>query len=76
MWYFIMEKQSIRYNLENGEELYRDVHKIEIVYQANKITLDMPGWYPIDNNEGIFDKEDMKVYSKVINNLKEQCKFQ
>lgn len=65
-----MNKEEMRYNPETGEELYRDIRKIEIVYQDRKMKFDMPGWYPADNDEGIFDKEDMKVYSKAINRLK------
>lgn len=65
-----MDKQKVRYNPETGEELYRDVRQIEIIYQSSKMKFDMPGWYPTDNNNGIFDKEDMKVYSKAINRLK------
>lgn len=65
-----MKKDEVRYNPETGEELYRDVRTIEIVYQGNKMEFAMPGWYPKDNDEGVFDKDDMKVYSKAINRLK------
>lgn len=65
-----MNKEEKRYNPETGEELYRDIRTIEIMYQDSKMKFDMPGWYTADNDEGIFDKDDMKVYSKAINRLK------
>jgi len=31
---------------ETGEILHRDVRPIEFSYKGEKITVNMPGWYP------------------------------
>lgn len=54
-------------NPEAGEELFRDVRRIEYDYKGINFSVDMPDWYPKDNDEGIFTKEDMKVYSRTLN---------
>ena len=57
-------------NPETGEELFRDIRKIEYEYKGVKFYANMPGWYPKDSDNGIFTKEDMKVYSKALNLVK------
>ena len=58
------------YSPETGEELFRDVRRIEYEYKGLKFYADMPGWYPRESDKGIFTKEDMKVYSKALNRAK------
>jgi HTH-type transcriptional regulator/antitoxin MqsA len=58
------------YSPETGEELMRDVRRIEYEYKGVKFHADMPGWFPKENNNGIFTKDDMKVYSKALNRAK------
>ena len=40
-----MEK-GIKIHLETEEILHRDIRPIEFSYKGEKITVDMPGWYP------------------------------
>ena len=55
---------------ETGEILRRDVRPIEFTYKNRKITVEMPGWYPADNDDGIFSQEDMKVSDAALRYLK------
>jgi len=61
-----MQTQKTYRNPETGEELFRDIRRIEYEYKGTKFYVDMPGWYPKDNDEGIFTQEDMKVYDKAL----------
>ena len=53
-----------------GEELFRDVRRIEFEYKGVKFCADMPGWYPKDSDEGVFTNEDMKVYDEALHAAK------
>ena len=55
---------------ETGEILRRDIRSIEFSYKGEKITVEMPGWYPADNDDGIFSQEDMKVSDAALKYLK------
>ena len=55
---------------ETGEILRRDIRPIEFSYKGEKITVEMPGWYPADNDDGIFSQEDMKVSDAALKYLK------
>lgn len=59
-----------RIHPETGEELERDIRPMLISYKDLKETVDMPGWYPKDSNNGIYSKEDRKVYGKALRRLK------
>ena len=41
---------------ETGEILHRDIRPIEFSYKGEKITVDMPGWYPEEGDEGILHR--------------------
>lgn len=56
---------------ETGEILHRDVRPFEFSFRGEKITIDMPGWYPEKNDNGIFTQEDMKVAGNALRTLKE-----
>lgn len=58
---------------ETGEILHRDIRPFEFNFRGKKITIDMPGWYPDDNDEGIFTQEDMNVAGKALRELKARC---
>ena len=63
--------EEIRYDVETGEELRRDIRPFTITYQGHNKTFDMPGWYPAnDECEATFTQEDLKVYDKAIKELK------
>ena len=55
---------------ETGEILWRDIRSIEFSYKGEKITVEMPGWYPADNDDGIFSQEDMKISDAALKYLK------
>ena len=59
---------------ETGEILRRDVRPVEYEYKGEKIIVDMPGWYPLQGNEGICSMEDMKVAGKALAMLKARQK--
>lgn len=62
---------EIRYDIETGAELKRDVRPFTITYQGQSKTFDMPGWYPENNEcEATFTQEDLKVYDEAIKELK------
>ena len=57
---------------ETGEVLHRDVRPIEYTYKEQKIIVDQPGWYPTEGDEGIFNRQDMKVASKALEIMRER----
>ena len=55
---------------ETGAQLRRDVRPLTLAYKGESITVDMPGWYGDQPDEGMFDPEDMKVSDRALNRLK------
>lgn len=55
---------------ETGKILHRDIRPVEYQYKNEKIIVDMPGWYPDDDSDAIFTREDMKIYGNAIRILK------
>lgn len=55
---------------ETGEILYRDVRPIEFNYKGETITLDMPGWYTPEGDDGVYSMDDMAVHDKALRILK------
>ena len=55
---------------ETGEILHGDVRPVEYSYKEQKIVVDQPGWYPAEGDEGIFNRQDMKVASKALEIMK------
>jgi HTH-type transcriptional regulator/antitoxin MqsA len=55
---------------ETGAPLHRDVRPLTLTYKGQSITVDMPGWYGDQPDEGIFEPEDMKVSDRALNRLK------
>jgi len=64
---------DVKYDVETGEKLVRDIRNITITYQGYSKTFPMPGWYPEDNDEGTFTQEDMKAYDRALNQLKAEA---
>ena len=50
--------------------LHRDIKPYEFSYKGETIILNMPGWYPDDDSDAIFTREDMKVHDKALDILK------
>ena len=40
-----------------------------IAYKGLDETLNMPGWYPKNGDDGLFSKDDRKVYGKALRRL-------
>lgn len=59
-----------RIHPETGEILRRDIRPVEFSYKGERITVDMPGWYPPEGDDGIFTHEDMKVSDQALKILK------
>ena len=55
---------------ETGKILHRDVRAIEFAYKGERIFVDMPGWYPDDDSDGVFTHEDMIVSDQALRILK------
>lgn len=55
---------------ETGDLLHRDVRPLTLTYKGHSITVDMPGWYGDNSDEGIHTGEDMKVSDRALNSLK------
>lgn len=66
--------EDVRYDVETGAELKRDIRPFTINYQGHSKTFDMPGWYPAsDECEATFTQEDLKIYDKAIKELKAEA---
>jgi len=50
--------------------LFQNVRPIEFSYKGEKITVNMPGWYPAEGDEGIFTRGDCKFSDKALRILK------
>lgn len=61
-----------RIHPETGEILRRDIRQVESVYKGERIVFEMPGWYPANNNNGIYTREDMKFSDAALRILKER----
>ena len=55
---------------ETGEILHRDVRAITYTYKGEGITVNVPGWYPANGNDGILTREDCSVGDKALAELK------
>lgn len=55
---------------ETGAPLHRDVRPFTLTYKGESITVDMPGWYGEQPDQGIFEPEDMKISDRALNRLK------
>ena len=62
--------EAVKYDVETGEKLARDVRPLTIAYHGYRKTFDMPGWYPEGDGEATFTDEDMKTYDKALKELK------
>ena len=55
---------------ETGEILHRDIRPVEYTYKGEKITVNQPGWYPAEGDNGILTREDCKVADEALMILK------
>jgi HTH-type transcriptional regulator / antitoxin MqsA len=58
---------------ETGAQLHRGVRPLTLTYKGESITVDMPGWYGQNPEEGVHSGEDMKVSDRALVRLKAQA---
>ena len=63
---------EIKLDPVTGKKLKRDVRPYEVKYKNLIKIISMPGWYPMEDDEGIFTPQDMDIYSEALNQLKAQ----
>ena len=59
-----------RFHPETGALMHRDVRPLTLTYKGESITVDMPGWYPAESNEGILSGKDLDVSDAALKILK------
>ena len=62
--------EETRIHPETGEILHRDIRPVKYTYKGESITVDQPGWYPAEGDDGILTSEDMDVSDKALRILK------
>ena len=65
--------ETVKYDIETGETLTRDIRPLTITYQGHSRIFDMPGWYPAGEGEATFTDDDLKIYDKAIKELKAEA---
>jgi HTH-type transcriptional regulator/antitoxin MqsA len=55
---------------ETGELLTRGVRPFEVAYKGARIMVDLPGYYPAGEGEGVHVGDDMRVVDKTLRELK------
>lgn len=57
---------------ETGEILYRDVRPFVVTYKGRTKTVDLPGYYPADGDDGVHVGDDMEASDAALRALKEE----
>ncbi|TDR29115.1 type II toxin-antitoxin system MqsA family antitoxin [Aquamicrobium defluvii] len=57
---------------ETGETLHRGVRPFVVTYKGKSITVELPGYYPVNGDEGIHVGSDMAVSDAALRTLKEE----
>lgn len=57
---------------ETGEPLTRGVRPFTVAYKGHAITVDLPGWYPEGEGEGVLVGDDMAAADQALRELKER----
>ena len=55
---------------ETGEILHRDVRHFHFNFRGQTITINQPGWYPAEGDDGILTREDCKFSDQALRILK------
>ncbi len=56
---------------ETGETLKRGIRPFEVFYKGEKIIVDLPGYYPDDDGDGVHGGKDMSAVDDALRQLKE-----
>ena len=57
---------------ETGEILHRDVRPFVVSYKDRTKTVDLPGYYPADGDDGVHVGDDMEASDAALRALKEE----
>lgn len=57
---------------ETGEVLTRGTRPFEVSYKGETLTVDLPGYYPSDEGDGVHIGDDMAVVDTALRALKEK----
>lgn len=57
---------------ETGERLTRGVRPFEVAYKGASVTVDLPGYYPAGEGEGVHVGDDMRVVGETLRELRRQ----
>ena len=65
-----MKSNRSRVHPVTGELLKRDTRPFTVRYKGLERTVDQPGWYPEDNDEGILEGDDFRVGDRALAEIK------
>jgi HTH-type transcriptional regulator/antitoxin MqsA len=57
---------------ETGETLTRGVRPFTVAYKGESVTVDLPGYYPAGEGDGVHVGKDMRVVDEALRGLKEK----
>lgn len=57
---------------ETGEPLRREVRPFVVVYKGEAVTVALPGYYPVEGDDGVHIGDDMSVVDTALRSLKEK----
>lgn len=57
---------------ETGEMLTRGIRPFDVTYKGETITVDLPGYYPVGDGDGVHVGRDMAVVDTALRSLKEK----
>jgi HTH-type transcriptional regulator/antitoxin MqsA len=57
---------------DTGERLTRGVRRFTVTYKEQSITVDLPGWYPNGDGDGVLVGDDMAAADAALRALKER----
>ena len=58
---------------ESGESLTRGTRPFVVTYKGRSLTVELPGYYPIGDSDGVHVGQDMRVVDEALRLLKEQA---
>jgi HTH-type transcriptional regulator/antitoxin MqsA len=59
-----------RHHPETGARLIRGTRPAAVRYRGREAIVDLPGWYPDDDSDGIVDADDMRCLDRALDALK------
>jgi HTH-type transcriptional regulator/antitoxin MqsA len=57
---------------ETGETLTRGVRPFVVAYRVESVTVDLPGYYPLGDGDGVHVGKDMRVVDEALRAIKEK----